>query len=252
MAAVALRGQGLTAYQDGLVHEKRRIQDDDEHSYGDGPCGCILSRRQITGKGARAGGRSTGKNGPHRYFGCDECLDCIYPKFRFADAEHPAAAFHGSGDHECKGPNNGANAKGWRGGARRECGWSAKEFRGCRADCCDVSEAQDSRRPVPTIEASHDSSAPTARREEAGQFGDPAFNRHRATFGQHDLCGQGEIVMVAMLDVSAALTNPFTSDSFSVLRRKQLVNTFGQTKIESERFDGVRGVVYPEGRSEEH
>jgi len=53
--------------------------------------------------------------------------------------------------------------------------------------------------------------------------------------------------MVAMLDVSAALQNPYTLDSFSVLRRKQFVNNFGQTKIESERFDGVRGVVYPEG-----
>lgn len=52
---------------------------------------------------------------------------------------------------------------------------------------------------------------------------------------------------MAMLDVSAALSNPYTLDSFSVLRRKQVVNNFGQVKTNVERTDNVLGVVFPEG-----
>lgn len=51
---------------------------------------------------------------------------------------------------------------------------------------------------------------------------------------------------MAMLDVSAVLSNPYTLDSFSVLRRKQIVNTFGQVKTAVEQTDNVRGIVFPE------
>lgn len=51
---------------------------------------------------------------------------------------------------------------------------------------------------------------------------------------------------MAMLDVSAALANPYTLDSFSVLRRQQTVNNYGEMKIDVVTTPNVRGVVYPE------
>jgi len=51
--------------------------------------------------------------------------------------------------------------------------------------------------------------------------------------------------MKPMLDVSAALTNPYTLDSFIVYRRKQTVNGFGETCVAVEIEKGIRGVVTP-------
>ncbi|HVI10226.1 MAG TPA: hypothetical protein VND65_18190 [Candidatus Binatia bacterium] len=50
-----------------------------------------------------------------------------------------------------------------------------------------------------------------------------------------------------MLDVSVALTNPYTLDSFNVHRRKQTINEFGETTISDKVFAGVAGIVHPEG-----
>src|SRR5271154_1593343 len=52
------------------------------------------------------------------------------------------------------------------------------------------------------------------------------------------------------LDVSIALTNPLTLDTFALLRRKQVMNQFGETSMSIERIPVVRGVVYPEGLNE--
>lgn len=49
-----------------------------------------------------------------------------------------------------------------------------------------------------------------------------------------------------MLDVSAALTNPYTLDKFTVYRRKQYVNNFGETKISCLIVVGVPGLVWPD------
>lgn len=50
-----------------------------------------------------------------------------------------------------------------------------------------------------------------------------------------------------MLDVSAALTNPYTLDHFDVYRRKQIMNDFGEAKTAVQIISGVMGVVYAEG-----
>lgn len=49
------------------------------------------------------------------------------------------------------------------------------------------------------------------------------------------------------MDLSAALTNPYTLDTFKLYRRKQYINGFGETKVEVEVVEGVKGVVYPDG-----
>jgi hypothetical protein len=49
------------------------------------------------------------------------------------------------------------------------------------------------------------------------------------------------------LDVSLALTNPYTLDTFSVLRRADTSNSFGEATLSTTTFNNVRGVVYPEG-----
>lgn len=52
---------------------------------------------------------------------------------------------------------------------------------------------------------------------------------------------------MAMLDVSIALTNPYTLDCFNLLRRKQNVNQSGGSRFEAVKFLGVPGIIYPEG-----
>ena len=48
------------------------------------------------------------------------------------------------------------------------------------------------------------------------------------------------------LDLSIALTNPLTLDSFDVLRRRQVKNNFGEVNMDVERTAAVKGVVYSE------
>lgn len=50
-----------------------------------------------------------------------------------------------------------------------------------------------------------------------------------------------------MLDVRVALTNPYTLDTFSVSRRQETVNSFGESTQAPTLFNGINGVVYPEG-----
>jgi hypothetical protein len=52
---------------------------------------------------------------------------------------------------------------------------------------------------------------------------------------------------MAMIDMTVALTNPQTLQKFAVLRRKQFVNNFGETKMEIETIPRVFGVIHPEG-----
>lgn len=52
---------------------------------------------------------------------------------------------------------------------------------------------------------------------------------------------------MAQLDMSQVLTNPVFLTKFSVTRQNQVVNNWGETKIETELIPIVRGVVYPEG-----
>lgn len=53
-----------------------------------------------------------------------------------------------------------------------------------------------------------------------------------------------------MLDVSAALTNPYTLDTVVVFRRKQHVNNFGETKMELSILENVQAVVYPASKND--
>jgi galactose-6-phosphate isomerase len=53
--------------------------------------------------------------------------------------------------------------------------------------------------------------------------------------------------MSPMMDVSVALTNPYTLDSFSVLRRPENINTYGEGSTADTTIDGLYGVIYPEG-----
>lgn len=53
--------------------------------------------------------------------------------------------------------------------------------------------------------------------------------------------------MSPMLDVSAALCNPYTQDRFDVLRRTEVVNGYGESNVSIERFKEIRGVVHPDG-----
>jgi hypothetical protein len=53
--------------------------------------------------------------------------------------------------------------------------------------------------------------------------------------------------MSPQIDVSAVLGNPMFLDTFTVLRRKQIVNQFGEATMSVRCFTGVRGVVQPEG-----
>ena len=55
---------------------------------------------------------------------------------------------------------------------------------------------------------------------------------------------------MAMMDMTVALTNPYTQTAFDVLRRKQITNNFGEAKKEIEIVPGVRGVLYPEGSND--
>lgn len=48
-----------------------------------------------------------------------------------------------------------------------------------------------------------------------------------------------------MLDVSAALTNPYTLDKFDVQRRALATNNYGEPTITPTTINNVRGVVYP-------
>ena len=52
---------------------------------------------------------------------------------------------------------------------------------------------------------------------------------------------------MSMLDVSDALTDPYTQDIFIVHRRTQIVDNYGESKISIEKIPLVRGVVFPEG-----
>lgn len=49
---------------------------------------------------------------------------------------------------------------------------------------------------------------------------------------------------MAQMDLSAALTNPYTNTPFIVKRRKQIVNNFGESTVEVEEIPNVRGVLY--------
>jgi len=53
-----------------------------------------------------------------------------------------------------------------------------------------------------------------------------------------------------MLDVSVALTNPYTQDSFDVHRKQEIVNSYGESCIELQLIQGVKGVVFPEGSND--
>jgi hypothetical protein len=48
-----------------------------------------------------------------------------------------------------------------------------------------------------------------------------------------------------MLDVSAALTNPYTLSTCTVWRRKQIVNNFGEGKQQVEVLQNVQAIIYP-------
>jgi hypothetical protein len=50
-----------------------------------------------------------------------------------------------------------------------------------------------------------------------------------------------------MLDVSVALTNPYTLDTFDVYRRTEVVTQQGRGKAAIQVLKSKRGVVYPEG-----
>ena len=50
-----------------------------------------------------------------------------------------------------------------------------------------------------------------------------------------------------MLDLSVAITNPYTLDSFDVHRKEQVVNEYGEACTAVVVVPGVRGVVFPEG-----
>jgi hypothetical protein len=49
-----------------------------------------------------------------------------------------------------------------------------------------------------------------------------------------------------MLDMSAALTNPFTLDTFNVIRQQETLNGFGESVVTKQVVTNLRGVVYPE------
>lgn len=49
------------------------------------------------------------------------------------------------------------------------------------------------------------------------------------------------------LDISVALTNPYTLDSFTVLRRQEAISITGRSIITNTLFTGLPGVVYSEG-----
>jgi hypothetical protein len=53
-----------------------------------------------------------------------------------------------------------------------------------------------------------------------------------------------------MLDVSVALTNPYTLDTVVVLRRKQGVNNFGETKTEVSIIENVKAIVFPASKND--
>ena len=54
--------------------------------------------------------------------------------------------------------------------------------------------------------------------------------------------------MSPQLDVSAALTNPYTLDVFNVLRRPETINVFGESSVaEQQTFENVYGIVTPDG-----
>jgi hypothetical protein len=48
-----------------------------------------------------------------------------------------------------------------------------------------------------------------------------------------------------MLDVSVALTNPYTLDTFTVTRRTEVVDGFGLSQVTPASIPGLYGVVYP-------
>lgn len=54
---------------------------------------------------------------------------------------------------------------------------------------------------------------------------------------------------MAQMDLSVALQNPYTLSYFDVLRRKLVVNNFGEGTVEDETFPGVYGVVYADGEN---
>ena len=47
-----------------------------------------------------------------------------------------------------------------------------------------------------------------------------------------------------MMNLSAALTNPYTLDHFSVTRQTEVVDNAGFSEITTQLFSGVQGVVY--------
>lgn len=53
-----------------------------------------------------------------------------------------------------------------------------------------------------------------------------------------------------MLDVRVALCNPYLLDQFSVSRRTQGFDGFGQVVINAQLIPGIRGIVYPEGAND--
>lgn len=50
-----------------------------------------------------------------------------------------------------------------------------------------------------------------------------------------------------MLDVSVALTNPYTLDTFTIQRRVENVSSTGLGVLSPTVFQGIRGVVHPAG-----
>jgi hypothetical protein len=55
-----------------------------------------------------------------------------------------------------------------------------------------------------------------------------------------------------MLDMSAALCNPFTIDQFNVIRRAETIGDNGRSVLTPEPIQGVYGVVSPEKVKEIH
>lgn len=53
-----------------------------------------------------------------------------------------------------------------------------------------------------------------------------------------------------MLDLSVALTNPYTLDEFDVFRTREIMNSYGESTTEITQIEGVLGVVYPESAND--
>lgn len=56
--------------------------------------------------------------------------------------------------------------------------------------------------------------------------------------------------MSPMMDMSEALTDPVTLDSFTLYRRKQIVDIYGETKMSYDIQPNIRGVVTPASKND--